>query len=164
VPEEIKKIIKEQNQKEKLKSSDFVVEKEFREKEKVSEDLKNVPESFSEKKNISDDKITVSSSAHQSVVSEYTQIENILEEDLEEIYFSLPPEKQKEFKTKGEETAKKISLALQKTKIKVNQIIKLIKNWLKLIPGVNKFFLEQEAKIKADKIIELKRKNNWYNN
>jgi len=29
-------------------------------------------------------------------------------------------------------------------------------NWLKLIPGVNKFFLEQEAKIKTDEVLKLK--------
>ena len=35
------------------------------------------------------------------------------------------------------------------------KILKLIRSWLKLIPGVNKFFLEQEAKIKTDKIVDL---------
>jgi hypothetical protein len=29
--------------------------------------------------------------------------------------------------------------------------------WLKLLPGVNRFFLEQEAKIKTDRIIHLKK-------
>jgi hypothetical protein len=47
---------------------------------------------------------------------------------------------------------------LGQTKIKVNKIIDLIRRWLKLIPGINKFFLEQEVKIKADKIIRLKDK------
>jgi len=32
----------------------------------------------------------------------------------------------------------------------------LIKKWLLLIPGVNKYFLEQEAKIKADEIVKMK--------
>jgi len=87
-------------------------------------------------------------------------IENILEEDLGDVYFSLTPEKQREFKRKGEETAIKISMLAEKTKIKAKKIISLIRDWLLLIPGVNKFFLEQEAKIKADKIIELKNKEN----
>lgn len=85
-------------------------------------------------------------------------IENILEEDLGDVYFSLTPDKQREFKRKGEETAVKISILTQKTKVKVKKIISLIRDWLLLIPGVNKFFLEQEAKIKTDKIIELKNK------
>lgn len=84
-------------------------------------------------------------------------IENILEEDLGDVYFSLTPQKQQEFKKAGEETAIKISILVQKTKVKAKKIISLIRDWLLLIPGVNKFFLEQEAKIKADKIIELKK-------
>lgn len=85
-------------------------------------------------------------------------IENILEEDLGDVYFNLTPQKQKEFKKKGEETAVNISLVLKKANVKIKKLVKLIRDWLKLIPGVNKFFLEQEAKIKADKIIELKNK------
>jgi hypothetical protein len=33
--------------------------------------------------------------------------------------------------------------------------LKLIREWLLIIPGVNKYFLEQEAKIKTDKIQQL---------
>ncbi|HZJ41757.1 MAG TPA: hypothetical protein VFD51_01950 [Patescibacteria group bacterium] len=58
----------------------------------------------------------------------------------------------------GEDTTAKINLLLNKTKIKVDKIISLIKKWLKIIPGINHFFLEQEAKIKADKIINIKDK------
>lgn len=85
------------------------------------------------------------------------QIENILAEDLDKIYADLPAAIQLEFKVKGEQTASKITLLLQKTKIKISEIIKLIKEWLKTIPGINQFFLEQEAKIKADKIVDLRR-------
>jgi len=84
------------------------------------------------------------------------QIEKILEEDLGEIYFNLPLEKQAEFKRVGEETSRIINELLKKTTLKIKEIIKLIISWLKIIPGVNIFFLEQEAKIKADKIFKLK--------
>ncbi len=84
------------------------------------------------------------------------QVENILVEGMSEIYLSLTPQKRREFKKAGEETAKKISQLLTKAKINIGEIIKLIKKWLMLIPGVNKYFLEQEAKIKADEIIKLK--------
>lgn len=80
-------------------------------------------------------------------------VERILEENLEEIYQRLPAQKQAEFRVKGEETASKIVLLLQQAKLKVKHILDLIRDWLKLIPGVNKFFLEQEAKIKADKLL-----------
>ena len=90
------------------------------------------------------------------MAQKYKRIEQILEEDLGEIYNNLSPQEQKLFKIKGEETARSIfQLVYRKTKVKVKKIIKLIKEWLKTIPGINKFFLEQEAKIKADKIVEL---------
>jgi len=84
-------------------------------------------------------------------------IERILEEDLGEIYFKMPPALQKEFKRKGEETAFKIEQLFKKAKATVRKILKLIREWLKIIPGVNKFFLEQEAKIKTDRLMKLKK-------
>lgn len=86
----------------------------------------------------------------------FKKIETILEDGLGEMYNNLTPQEQKAFKIKGEETAQGIfRLVYHQTKVKVKKIIKLIKDWLKLLPGINKFFLEQEAKIKADKIIDL---------
>lgn len=83
------------------------------------------------------------------------QIENILEEDLTDLYLSMPKETQQQFKTKGEETLSKIRQLVQKTKVNAKKIFHLIRGWLKIIPGVNRFFLEQEAKIKTDKILRL---------
>lgn len=85
-------------------------------------------------------------------------IDNILADGLNEVFLKMNPKQQSEFKKKGEETVAKINELLGQTKIKVNKIIDLIRAWLKLIPGVNKFFLEQEAKIKADQIIKVKDK------
>jgi hypothetical protein len=99
----------------------------------------------------------------KSVISEYEQrekqIENFLARDLEEIYLGLPLDKQAEFRREGEETAQKINKLLEKTKINLGKIVNLIRKWLALLPGVNKFFLEQEAKIKADEIVKLRSKN-----
>jgi len=86
------------------------------------------------------------------------EIDNILAEGLHEVFLKMDPQKQKEFKEKGEETVMKINKLLDKTKVKISQIIDLIKKWLHVIPGVNKFFLEQEAKIKADRIMRIKNK------
>tara|TARA_Y100000031_G_scaffold127861_1_gene145782 strand:+ start:304 stop:822 length:519 start_codon:yes stop_codon:yes gene_type:complete len=83
------------------------------------------------------------------------EVEDILEEDLDEMYHQLPPDKQLEFKAKGEETVGLITQMVESTKVKSGKIVGWIKGWLKLIPGVNKFFLEQEAKIKTDKILVL---------
>lgn len=86
------------------------------------------------------------------------EIDKILADGLHETFLKLSPKKQQEFKLAGEDTTAKINLLLNKTKIKVDKIISLIKKWLKIIPGINHFFLEQEAKIKADKIINIKDK------
>lgn len=98
---------------------------------------------------------------NQAPVSVYkdprlVEIENILEADLEEIYFNLPDESKIIFKTEGEETARKINSLLDETKVAVQKILDLIVTWLSVVPGVNRFFVEQEAKIKTDKIIAMK--------
>lgn len=85
-------------------------------------------------------------------------IDNILSEGLEETFLAMAPDKQKVFKKEGEETVKKINTLLDATKINFNKIALLIRRWLRLIPGINRFFLDQEAKIKTDKILKIKNK------
>jgi len=102
-----------------------------------------------------------SSSLIQSNISKREkEIENILEVDLADVYMKLSPSKKIEFKLKGEETAKAINSLLDNTKVKVKKVLSLIKDWLKLIPGVNSFFIEQLAKSKLDDIMKLKNKQN----
>ena len=88
------------------------------------------------------------------------EIENVLSEHLDEIYMTMTPQQQMAFRDKGEETASKISVLLRETKIKVKEILDLIKSWLQIIPGINKFFLEQEAKIKTDRLLNLQEQKN----
>lgn len=85
------------------------------------------------------------------------KIEKVLESDLEDIYLSMPPGKQREFKVAGERTAVEINKILDKAKVKVKNIIKLIRQWLSIIPGISRYFLEQETKIKTDEIMKLKK-------
>ncbi len=84
------------------------------------------------------------------------KVEKVMEEGLKEAFHAMTPVQRQEFKIKGEETAIKIRELLKSTHVKVKKIFTLLVEWLKMIPGVNRFFLEQEAKIKADKIISLK--------
>jgi hypothetical protein len=86
------------------------------------------------------------------------QVEHLMQEGLEDAYKELTPTQQQEFKIKGEETARNIRELLRAAHVKVKKIFKLIFEWLKLLPGINKFFLEQEAKIKADRILALKQR------
>ena len=81
------------------------------------------------------------------------EIEEILEEDLKDLYLSMPKEKQAEFKIKGEETMSLVNQLVRTAHVNAKKIFQLIRAWLKIIPGVNRFFLEQEAKIKTDKIL-----------
>jgi len=83
-------------------------------------------------------------------------IDSILAEGLGEVFLKMKPEEQKVFQKEGEETVTKISKLLNQTKVKINKIVALIRKWLSLVTGINKFFLEQEVKIKADKILHLK--------
>ncbi len=87
------------------------------------------------------------------------EIENILSEGLESVYQNLPAAMREQFKKKGEETASKIEKIISQTKIAVKKVLALIFDWLKIIPGVNRLFLEQESKIKTDKILALAEKN-----
>jgi hypothetical protein len=89
------------------------------------------------------------------------EVEKLLEEGLEDAYKEMTPIQQQEFKIKGEKTALEIRSLLKGTHVKIKKIFLLIIEWLKIIPGLNRFFLEQEAKIKADKIIALK--NRFFN-
>jgi len=88
-------------------------------------------------------------------VERAAEIERILESDLSDVYFNLPENKREEFRVRGEQTAQEINTMLSSAKASAHKIIKLIKSWLLLIPGVNKFFLEQEAKLKTDQILKI---------
>ena len=92
----------------------------------------------------------------QAKSQEVLDIENILSDGLDDLYSKLPDNRKAEFKQKGEEAASQISLVLKQAKVKVGKVVDLIKGWLSMIPGVNKFFLDQESKIKADKLLDYK--------
>ena len=91
----------------------------------------------------------------QPKTEQLRQIENIMSENLKEVFLEMTPEKQIEFKREGERVAGIIYQMIFSAKIQVKKIISLLAGWLKRLPGVNKYFIEQESKIKADKIINL---------
>lgn len=88
----------------------------------------------------------------------YSEVEQILSEDLGDVYKSMAPGDQLRFKIKGEETAQTIHTLIQSAGATARKVLGLILTWLKMIPGVNKFFLEQESKIKTDEIMTLVKK------
>lgn len=85
------------------------------------------------------------------------EVEKILEDGLGEFVESMPEEAKVRFLSKGQEVSGQIAVMVRGFKVEVRRVVGLIKEWLLTIPGVNKFFLEQEAKIKTDRILELEK-------
>ncbi|NQV11931.1 hypothetical protein HQ524_01065 [Candidatus Uhrbacteria bacterium] len=83
------------------------------------------------------------------------KIESILSEDMGELYTGLPPDVKPVFKAKGEEVANKIQVMFASAQVAAKKVLKLIREWLGVAPNINKFYLEQESKIKTDQIMEL---------
>ncbi|MSR85160.1 hypothetical protein EXS71_01845 [Candidatus Uhrbacteria bacterium] len=83
------------------------------------------------------------------------EVEKILEQGLQQYFQTMPEPAQARFRQKGVEAADKIAGMVRSFHVTVKTVLRLIRDWLMTIPGVNKFFLEQEAKIKTDQIIEL---------
>lgn len=82
------------------------------------------------------------------------EIENIMADGLGSTYQTMTPEQQEKFKKRGEEVARAIEFMTMHLKLTARKVLHLIRSWLKLIPGINKFFLEQEAKLKTDDIMK----------
>ena len=83
------------------------------------------------------------------------QIESILSNGLDAEFRVMTPVAREQFRTEGEKTAFTIRQLIEQSKATARKVLELIRNWLTLIPGINRFFLEQEAKIKTDKVLEL---------
>jgi hypothetical protein len=82
------------------------------------------------------------------------EVEGILSDGLQQFYSTLSPEGKVQFRQKGEQISGEIVTMVRSVGVQVKRVLELIYSWLKIIPGVNKFFLEQEAKIKTDRIIQ----------
>jgi hypothetical protein len=142
------------NNKTEKKDSGFE-KKEKREKESKKEKPKKKVEVVAEQAETQDNIISETNEKSRDE-ERMKRIEEILEDKLEDEFLNMSEKNRNEFKEKGEETVENINILLKTGKIKIKKIIILIKDWLSLIPEANKFFLEQESKIKADEVIKLK--------
>ncbi len=86
------------------------------------------------------------------------EVDAILKENLDEAITAMPEEAKQRFWQKGKELSVILADMVRRYKVEVKHVLTLLKNWLTSIPGVNRFFLEQEAKIKTDRILELEQK------
>lgn len=82
-------------------------------------------------------------------------VQKILEDNLEEAIVTMPEEAKQRFLQKGKEIGSIVADMVRRYKVEVKRVLSLLKDWLTTIPGVSRFFLEQEAKIKTDRILEL---------
>lgn len=83
------------------------------------------------------------------------RVERALEQNLWDLYFALPQGAREKFKVEGETAAAALRGAIESKRVKPNVILYAVHKWLRTIPKVNPYFLEQEAKIKTDKIMDL---------
>lgn len=136
-------------------------------KERPEKEMENIPRTQPEKE--APARFTLPKLKKKKVIAPVVrdqmtkQIEKTLSLGLEDVYRSLSPIAQQEFKIKGEATASKIRDLMRSARVKAKKIFHLILEWLSLLPSVNRFFLEQEAKIKTDKIMALKNQEKNYN-
>lgn len=84
-------------------------------------------------------------------------VEAVLEDGLANAYAQLDEATQAVFKAEGERAASKIALLLQSTRVQVRKIVQIIVRWLRILPSVSSLFIEQEAKIKTDRLVNLTR-------
>jgi len=85
----------------------------------------------------------------------HVRIERVLEDNLVDVYLSMPPEARARFRAEGEALALRLRAMIEQAKVRAKEVLHLILRWLKIIPGISRYFLEQEAKIKTDKIVLL---------
>jgi hypothetical protein len=83
------------------------------------------------------------------------EVERILEEGLGDYVPDMPEEARQRFLKKGGEVAAQLSIAVRTLNVQVAIVVELIKEWLMTIPGVNRYFIEQESKIKTDLLVQL---------
>ncbi|MCE9586351.1 hypothetical protein K8R04_03475 [Candidatus Uhrbacteria bacterium] len=85
------------------------------------------------------------------------EVEKIMEDGLGDYVESMPEDARQRFLAKGRDVSTQIAVMVRELKVEIRRVVSLISDWLLTIPGVNRYFLEQEAKIKTDRIISLAR-------
>ena len=98
--------------------------------------------------------VPVASAVNDPRAGVLKQVEALLSEGLQQLYLSLPEGRRAAFKQKGEQIANTITDMIMYGKAKVKEVWSLITSWLGTISGVNKYYVEQEIKIKTDRIME----------
>lgn len=98
--------------------------------------------------------------ARPAVVEKSPLRENIeaalADESLQRIYAGLPPAVQGRFRDEGSALAAWIETAITTGKLILKEVHRRIVAWLRIIPRVNHWYLQQEAKVKTDAILAIR--------
>ncbi|MCW1930290.1 MAG: hypothetical protein KIH62_003140 [Candidatus Kerfeldbacteria bacterium] len=86
------------------------------------------------------------------------ELEEILADRVAEVYQMLSPKEQEQFRKAGEEAVTKIEILMMQFKATARAVVQIIRQWLRTIPRVNAFFLEQESKIKTDRVLKMQQR------
>lgn len=86
------------------------------------------------------------------------EIEQLLSTNLTELYQTMSPQEQARFRAKGDEVSSALEQLVRTFTATTKRVLELIRSWLATIPRVNKYFLEQESKLKTDDIMKYQRK------
>lgn len=89
---------------------------------------------------------------------EREEIEKVLAENVMQVYQMLTPKEQEQFRKAGEEAVGKIEILVTQFRATARTVLHIIRQWLLTIPRINVFFLEQESKIKTDRILKMQQK------
>lgn len=81
------------------------------------------------------------------------------DEPLQRIYAGLPPAVQGRFRDEGSILAAWIETAITSGKLILKEVHRRIVAWLRIIPRVNHWYLQQEAKVKTDAIVALSQRS-----
>ncbi len=82
-------------------------------------------------------------------------VEAVLEEGIIDAYRTMPAAAKVRFRKEGERVTVLLAEMVRSLKVNASKALSLISGWLKLIPGVNKYFLIQESKLKTDHVMRL---------
>lgn len=88
----------------------------------------------------------------------FEAVEKVLEKDLKPLYDAMPSSKKELFRVRGERATQKIRDAVAAGKLNKYRTMKVLREWLNTIPQVNKYWIGQEVKNRADDLVDLEEK------
>lgn len=98
-------------------------------------------------------KVTTESTHQENTV--LNDLENVLAQDLGEVFRALSSEQQSKFKAKGEQLARDVQEMVAQNSWRGHKVLQRVTEWLGLIPNVNVYYLRQMAKIKFDALADI---------